>query len=182
MILPIYTYGEKILLEKGDLVTKDHENLKETIENMFETMVQAGGIGLAAQQIGLNLQMFVIDLSGYENIDSNLKDFKKVFINPEIIETSDETLFIEEGCLSFPWILLKVNRPESVKLKYFDSDFDEHEEWFDKLAARCILHEYDHIQGITLINHMSPLKKNIVRNKLDLIIKKSFVANYKIKK
>lgn len=181
MILPIYTYGEKILSTKGEKVEKDYKDLKDLLDNMFETMHQAGGIGLAAQQVGLALQLFVIDLTGYKGLDPKLELFKKVFINSEILELEDDEFESEEGCLSVPLIKLKVKRPSRVKLKYLNHNFDPIEEWFDGLAARCILHEFDHTQGKTLVNHMSPLKKNLLKSKLQTILKKNFNSNYKIK-
>ena len=111
MILPIYTYGEKVLNSRGETIDSSYPELNSIIENMFETMHQANGIGLAAQQIGLNIKLFVINLTDYSEIDKELKDFKKVFINSEVIELSDETMNSEEGCLSFPGIYFSVQRP-----------------------------------------------------------------------
>ena len=182
MILPIYAYGEKVLNSKGDNIDASYPNLSDIIENMFETMRQANGIGLAAQQIGLDVKLFVIDLTDYSEVDPELKDFKKVFINSEILETSEETMVAEEGCLSFPGIYFKVQRPTKVKLRYLDETFQEKEEWFDGLSARCVQHEHDHTEGITFLKYMSPVRKNMMQSKLKNILNKNFHTSFKVKK
>jgi peptide deformylase len=182
MILPIYAYGEKVLNSKGDNIDASYPNLSDIIENMFETMRQANGIGLAAQQVGLDIKLFVIDLTDYSEVDPELKDFKKVFINSEILELSEETMVAEEGCLSFPGIYFKVQRPTKVKLRYLDETFQEKEEWFDGLSARCVQHEHDHTEGITFLKYMSPVRKNMMQNKLNNILKRNFNSAFKVKK
>jgi len=182
MILPIYTYGEKVLDTKGDKINSKYPELNNVIDNMFETMRQANGIGLAAQQIGLNIKLFVIDLTDYSEIDSSLENFKKVFINSEILEQSKETMFSEEGCLSFPGMYFKVERPTKVKLRYFDENFEEKEEWFDGLASRCIQHEHDHTEGVTFLKYMSPIRRNMMQSKLKDILKNNFNASFKVKR
>jgi peptide deformylase len=182
MILPIYAYGEKVLNSKGDNIDASYPNLSDIIDNMFETMRQANGIGLAAQQIGLDIKLFVIDLTDYSEVDPELKDFKKVFINSEIVELSEETMVAEEGCLSFPGIYFKVQRPTKVKLRYLDENFQEKEEWFDGLSARCVQHEHDHTEGVTFLKYMSPVRKNMMQSKLKNILNKNFHASFKVKK
>ena len=182
MILPIYAYGEKVLNSKGDNIDDSYPNLSDIIDNMFETMRQANGIGLAAQQIGLDIKLFVIDLTDYSEVDPELKDFKKVFINSEILELSEETMVAEEGCLSFPGIYFKVQRPTKVKLRYLDENFQEKEEWFDGLSARCVQHEHDHTEGVTFLKYMSPIRKNMMQNKLNNILKRNFNSAFKVKK
>lgn len=182
MILPIYTYGEKVLDTKGVNLDSNYPNLNTIIDDMFETMKQANGIGLAAQQIGLNIKLFVIDLTDYSEIDSSLQSFKKVFINSEILEQTKETMMSEEGCLSFPGMYFKVERPTKVKLRYFDENFEEKEEWFDGLASRCIQHEHDHTEGITFLKYMSPIRKNMMQSKLKDILKNNFNASFKVKR
>ena len=182
MILPIYAYGEKVLNSKGDNIDASYPNLSDIIENMFETMRQANGIGLAAQQVGLDIKLFVIDLTDYSEVDPELKDFKKVFINSEILELSEETMVAEEGCLSFPGIYFKVQRPTKVKLRYLDETFQEKEEWFDGLSARCVQHEHDHTEGVTFLKYMSPIRKNMMQNKLNNILKRNFNSAFKVKK
>jgi peptide deformylase len=117
MILPIYAYGEKVLNSKGDNIDASYPNLSDIIENMFETMRQANGIGLAAQQVGLDIKLFVIDLTDYSEVDPELKDFKKVFINSEIIEEEGEEKEIQEGCLSLPGLQLEIKRKPKIKIK-----------------------------------------------------------------
>jgi peptide deformylase len=182
MILPIYAYGEKVLNSKGDNIDDSYPNLSDIIDNMFETMRQANGIGLAAQQIGLDIKLFVIDLTDYSEVDPELKDFKKVFINSEIVELSEEIMVAEEGCLSFPGIYFKVQRPTKVKLRYLDENFQEKEEWFDGLSARCVQHEHDHTEGVTFLKYMSPVRKNMMQSKLKNILNKNFHASFKVKK
>ena len=182
MILPIYTYGKEVLNKKGDLITKGSMDLSLLIQDMFETMKAAGGIGLAAQQVGMPLKLFVINLTDYESIDESLKEFKKVFINSEIIEQSESAMKSEEGCLSFPGLYASVERKKSVKMKYLDENFEEKEEWFDGLAARCVLHEHDHTEGITFIKHLDPLRKRISQTKLKNIVNQNFSTSYKVKR
>jgi peptide deformylase len=181
MILPVYIYGNKVLSEVGKDVLKEQPNLNTLIEDMFETMYAAGGIGLAAQQIGLALRLFVVDLTNYAEGDEKLRDFKKVFINAEIIEEDGEEESIEEGCLSIPGIREAVKRKSKIKLKYVDENFVEHEEWFDGLAARCIQHEHDHTEGILFLRRIAGLRRTLLKSKLQQIAKGNFSTNYKYK-
>ncbi len=157
-ILPITVYGDKILRKKTELVKEVDMQVIELIKNMFETMRNANGIGLAANQIGADKSIFVIDISGVEGSE-NIKPM--VFINPEILERSEETIPIEEGCLSLPDLRYDVVRPKRVKVKFFDADMKEHTIEADEMFARVIQHEYDHLQGILFIDkiHESVLKK-----------------------
>ena len=182
MILPIYTYGQNVLNTKGEQITKDYPNLNVLIEDMFQTMKQAFGIGLAAQQIGLPIKLFVIDLTEYGKVDEALIGFKKVFINSEIIEASEEERKFEEGCLSFPGFHIDITRPERVKLKYMNENFEEKEEWFEGIAARCVMHEHDHTEGITFIKQIGNLQKKMLEGKLKIILKQNFSTNYKVKR
>jgi peptide deformylase len=181
VIIPICIYNEKVLTQPGESIEKDYPNLPSLIDDMFETMYAAHGIGLAAQQIGLAIRLFVIDISHYGEGEEKLKDFKKVFINSEIIEEDGEEYSFEEGCLSFPGIHINVKRKERVKLKYLDENFIEHEEWFDGLAARCIQHEHDHTNGVLFIKHADPLRRALLGGKLKQIVKRNFSTNYKYK-
>ncbi len=164
------------------MIDSSYPELSAVIENMFETMHQANGIGLAAQQIGLDIKLFAIDLTDYGEVDPDLKDFKKVFINSEILEFSEETMSSEEGCLSFPGVYFAVQRPTKVKLKYLDENFEQKEEWFDGLSARCIQHEHDHTEGVTFLKYMSPIRKNMMQSKLKNILTRNFNASFLIKK
>jgi len=181
MILPIHIYGTKVLTKPGIDINKDYPDLSKLIEDMFETMYASGGIGLAAHQIGIPIKLFVIDITNYKEGDEKLKDFKKVFINSEIIEFSGEEHSIGEGCLSFPGIHFDIKRKPVIKLKYLDENFIEHEEIFDGLASRCIQHEHDHTQGIVFTHRASPLNRSLMKSKLEKITKGNFLTNYKYK-
>lgn len=181
MILPVYIFDEKVLSQSGKTLSKDYENLSTIISNMFETMYGAGGIGLAAQQVGLSLKLFVIDITNYSLGDKNLETFKKVFINSEVLEFGGEDHKINEGCLSFPGLQIDVIRKEKVKLKYLDENFIEHTEWFDGLASRCIQHEHDHTEGVLFTSRTTPFTRKLVQGKIKDIIKRNFLANYKYK-
>ena len=181
MILPIYTYGQPILRKENQPIDTDYPDLKKLVEDMFETMHHAEGIGLAAPQIGLSLRMFVIDGDALADKSPECRNFKRVMINPEILETSKETISLEEGCLSFPGIHEKVIRAAKIRIKYFDADFNEHEEDLNGFAARIAQHEYEHLEGRVFIDSLSPIRKQLNKNKLNKLIKGKTVCDYKIK-
>lgn len=181
MELPILIYGNKILEQPGQTIDKEYPNLPELIENMFETMAKASGIGLAAHQIGLPIRLFIIDIRHYKEGDEKLADFKKVFINSEIVETEGEEESFEEGCLSVPGVHFDITRAPKIKLKYFDESFVEHEEWFDNLPARCIQHEHDHTQGMLMTKRASAFSRRMSETKLKNVAKGKFQTNYKYK-
>jgi len=182
MIRPIVIYNDSILSLPGKEIDNTYENLSSLIEDMFETMYEAHGIGLAAHQVGLPIKLFVIDLIPYKEGDETLKEFKKVFINAEIIEEEGEEISITEGCLSIPGIQEAVNRKPKIRLKYFDENFIEHDEWFEGLAARCIQHEHDHTNGILFTKKISSFRRKLIQGKLNDIIKRNFLPTYKYKK
>lgn len=182
MILPIYIYNDSLLSLPGEAIDNTYPELTTLIENMFETMYNAGGIGLAAHQIGLPIRLFVVDITHYKEGDPTLIEFKKVFINSEIVEEEGEDESIEEGCLSIPGIHELITRKPKIKLKYLDENFVEHEEWFEGLAARCILHEHDHTNGILFTKKISSFRRKMIQGKLNQIIKRNFSPNYKYKK
>lgn len=181
MILPIYLYGQPVLRKKAQDITPDYPNLHDLVTTMFETMYSAEGIGLAAPQVGLDIRLFVIDLAPLAEDDEQYSDFKKVFINAQIIENSDETNNFQEGCLSFPGINETVNRPERIRIKYFDENFVEHDEVYNDFFARCIQHEYDHIDGILFIDKISAIRKQLIKSKLNKILKGEVNSFYKVK-
>lgn len=187
MILDVRAYGDPVLRKKGENIDKDYPNLKELIDNMFETMYSSNGIGLAAPQIGLPIRLFVIDITPfaedeeYEDIAEELKTFKKVFINAEKIEEFGEEWKFNEGCLSIPGIREDVSRPESIKLKYLDENFVEHTETFSDIFARVIQHEYDHTDGVLFTDYLSNFKKRLVKKKLEKITKGNVKVNYKMR-
>jgi peptide deformylase len=179
MILPIYAYGSPVLRKKGEDISADYPNLKELIANMYETMYESDGIGLAAPQIGLAIRLFIVDGSPIEDIQP--EGFKQTFINPQIIEESGEPWKYEEGCLSIPGIREAVSRQPIVKIKYLDEDFKEHTQTFDGMAARIIQHEYDHIEGKLFTDHINPLKRNLLKGKLNNITQGKVEHHYKMR-
>lgn len=181
MVLPIYSHGNSVLKKDGEEVKNDHEGLEELIDNMFDTMAAAGGIGLAAHQVGIPIRLFVVDIAHYAEADENLKDFRKVFINSEVIEEGEDMDVFEEGCLSFPGLHFSINRPTRVKMRYQDENFDTHEEWLGKLAARVVLHEHDHTRGVVFSDKLAPLKRKMIKSKLDKIKRGDFVSSFKVK-
>jgi peptide deformylase len=185
MILPIVAYGDDVLKKKADEITPDYPDLKQLISDMFETMYQAKGVGLAAPQIGKSIRLFIVDASPFaddeeENL-SHLEDFKKVFINPIIIEEEGKEWPFNEGCLSIPGIREDVYRQPNILLKYQDENFNHFEERFDGIAARIIQHEYDHIEGILFTDHLNPLKRRLLKNKLNNISKGEIKVEYKMR-
>ncbi len=184
MIYPIVVYGDPVLKKRGKNIEKDKLDVKKLAEDMFETMENANGVGLAAPQIGKSIRMFVIDATPMteKGDDKNeLVGFKKVFINPEIIEEVGEEWDFEEGCLSIPDIREVIYRQEELTIRYFDENWVEHEETYDDIKARIIQHEYDHIEGILFTDHISPIKKRLLKGKLANISKGKIKTKYRIK-
>ncbi len=178
MIYPIVMYGDAVLRKRAKDIEKGTD-LKELVNDMFETMDAARGIGLAAPQIGKSVRLFVVDGTSLED-EPDLKDFKKTFVNALIIEEEGEPWGFEEGCLSIPNIREEVARPEKLRIKYFDENWNEHEEEFDGMKARIIQHEYDHIEGKLFIDYLSPLKKRMLKGKLADISKGDVETEYRI--
>ena len=181
MILPIYTYGTAVLRKVARPIDKDFPELSTLIENMFETMYKADGIGLAAPQVGYDIRLLIIDLSAMEDDNGETVNFKKVMINPEMLEMSDDTEVSEEGCLSIPGIHENVARARKIKIRYFDENFNEFVEEYEDFFARVIQHEYDHIEGILFTDHLSSLKKKLVKGKLMKISQGDVSVNYKMR-
>ncbi len=181
MIKPIYIYGSPILRKTAQEITPEYPNLKELLEDMFETMSHSEGIGLAAPQIGLPIRIFVIDASPLEDEHPDMKDFKRVFINAKILERTGDPVSYSEGCLSIPNIREDVERPESILISYVDENFTPHEERFEGIAARIIQHEYDHLDGILFTDMVSPIRRQLLKGKLSSISKGKVQASYKVK-
>ena len=181
MILPIYLYGQPVLRKEAEEIENTPE-LKQFIADMYETLAQAEGVGLAAPQVGKAWRLFIVDGNELAEDYPECKGFKRTFINPELIEESEETCSYSEGCLSLPGISENVVRPVSVRLRYQDEDFQEHEETFSGFAARIVQHEYDHLEGHVFTDRISPIRKTFVRNKLVSIAKGKTVARYKYKR
>ena len=188
MILPIIAYGDPVLRKKGKEVSEDYPELKELIDNMWDTMYNALGVGLAAPQIGLPLRLFLIDPAPFaddETIEEaeakSLNNLRKVFINAKIIEEEGEEWAFNEGCLSIPDVREDVFRKPRITIQYQDENFIVQTETYDGLAARVIQHEYDHIEGILFTDKLSSLKKRIIKGKLGNISKGKVEADYRMK-
>ena len=182
MILPIYLYGQPVLKKVAEDINADYPNLKELIENMFDTMHHASGIGLAAPQIGLAIRLVVVDLDVLSEDEPEFKDFRRVYINAHILETSDETDTMEEGCLSLPGIHEKVTRPSRIHVKYLDENFVEHDEWVEGYLARVMQHEFDHLEGKVFSDRISMLRRQMNKNKLNNLVKGNVSCDYKVKR
>ncbi len=181
MKLPIIAYGDPVLRRKAEDIPRDYPELDLLIANMFETMYGAHGVGLAAPQVGLSIRLFVIDADPFADDDESLKGFKKVFINARILEEGGNLWSFNEGCLSIPDVREDVSRKEKITISYFDEQWQPHEESYDGLAARVIQHEYDHIEGKLFTDKLSPLKKALLKNRLDSISKGTIKVDYKMK-
>lgn len=181
MIKPIIAYGNPVLRKVAADIDKDYPNLPELIRDMFETMWESDGVGLAAPQIGLSIRLFVIDATPFVEDYPEAKDFKRAFINPHVIEESGDEWLFNEGCLSFPGIHEDVARKSNVTLRYMDENFVEHTETFSGVCARVVQHEYDHLDGKCFIDHLSPLKRRLLSGKLTNIMKGKVHPRYKIK-
>lgn len=179
MIYPIVAYGDPVLRKVGAEVEKDYPQLKELIENMFETMYESHGVGLAAPQIGKAINLFIIDSSRFE--DEKYPHVKKVFINAEILEETGDKWDFEEGCLSIPHIRENVKRHETLRIRYQDENFETHEETYDGIVARVIQHEYDHVKGVMFVDRLSEFKKRLLKNKLINISKGGVRVDYKMR-
>jgi len=181
MILPVYVIGTPVLRKVAQPISPGYEGLKELLNDMEDTMYHSDGIGLAAPQIGKSVRIFIIDATPLEEDDPSLKHFKKVFINPKIVEYRGEKLLFNEGCLSIPTIREDVERESEVRIQYYDEDFNFHDEVFDGIKARIIQHEYDHLEGILFTDRVNPLKKRLLKGKLAAISKGKVDVNYRIK-
>ena len=179
MIYPIILYGSSVLRKKADEIKRDETDVKKLSDDMFETMENADGIGLAAPQIGISKRIFVVDGTMLE--DEKMKNFKKVFINPKIISESGENWGFEEGCLSIPSIRENISRKTDIEITYFDENWNQFTDHFDGMKARVIQHEYDHIQGKLFTDYLPSLKRKLLANKLNEISKGKCEVNYQVK-
>jgi len=180
MIYPIMLYGSPVLRKVSKEVDKNFKGLNTLIEDMFETMHKADGMGLAAPQIGKSLRIFVVDGYSLKMDDPSMEGFKKVFVNPYILEKDGEECLINEGCLSIPKIREDISRKEKIHIQYYDENWNYYDENIDGLKARIIQHEYDHLQGILFTDKVSPLNKKLLRGKLLDISKGRIEVDYKI--
>ena len=181
MKFPIVAYGDPVLKRKAVDLEEGDTELKELVANMFDTMYAAKGVGLAAPQVGLSKRLFVVDASPFDDDEPELADFKKAFINAEIIEETGEEWAFNEGCLSIPDIREDVYRKPVIRIGYFDENWQYHEDTFKGLAARVIQHEYDHIEGRLFTDKLSPLRKRLIEKRLADISKGIVKVDYKMK-
>lgn len=180
MVYPIIVYGDPILRKRAQDIPRDFQGLEQLIQDMFDTMYAAHGIGLAAPQIGKGIRLFVVDGTTLEEEEEDMTGFKKTFINPEIIDENGSIWAFEEGCLSIPNIRENVSRQENVQIKYFDEQWVAHEEEYSGVKARIIQHEYDHLDGKLFIDYLTPLKKRMLKGKLTDISKGDVDTEYRI--
>ena len=188
MILPIIAYGDPVLRKECEEISSEYPNLKALIANMYETMYDAFGVGLAAPQVGLAIRLFVVDTTPFSEDEdltkeeqAQLQGFNRVFINAKILEETGDEWAFNEGCLSIPDVREDVFRKPKIKIQYQDEDFNTHVEEFDGLVARVIQHEYDHIDGILFTDLLSTLKKRLIKGRLSNISKGNISVDYKMR-
>lgn len=184
MILPIIGYGHSTLRKKAQDISADYPNLQNLIANMFQTMYKAQGVGLAAPQVNISIRLFVVDAEAMEDAVETgevLKGFKKVFINAQILEETGKEWAFREGCLSIPEVREDVIRKDTIRIRYCDENFVEHEDVFSGMKARIIQHEYDHIEGVLFVDKISALRKQIVKSRLMKIQKGDIYTEYPMK-
>lgn len=182
MKLPIIAYGDPVLRKKATAIEPaEYPHIKQLVEDMFETMYAARGVGLAAPQVGISMRLFVVDATPFDDDEPELLNFKKAFINAQVLEESGEEWAFNEGCLSIPDIREDVYRKRVIKISYYDEDWKHHEETFKGMAARIIQHEYDHIEGKLFTDKLSPLRKRLIEKKLNDISKGIVEVDYKMK-
>ena len=182
MIYTIVIYGNPTLRKPSANIDASYPDFKKLVDDMWLTLGEASGVGLAAPQIGKNIRLFIVDCTPWGEDDPSLADYRKVIINAEIYERSEETSLFEEGCLSLPGLHENVRRPVSIRMRYLDENFVEHDEEFTGKPARVIQHEYDHIEGLVFTDHLVPLRKNLIKNKLQKMARGSYKAFYKTKR
>lgn len=187
MVLPIVAYGDPVLKKKAEDISKDYPNLDTLLENMFETMYNAYGVGLAAPQIGLPIRLFIVDTAPFSDEDLSeeeqmaLKVFKRVFINAKIVDEEGQEWAFNEGCLSIPDVREDVFRKPKITVEYLDENFEKHTQVFDGLIARVIQHEYDHIEGVLFTDKLSGLKKRLIKSRLNKISKGEVDVDYRMR-
>ena len=183
MILPISIIGTSVLRKKAEKVDKDYPGLSQLISDMFDTMYKTDGVGLAAPQVGHSIRLFVCDAAAMtdDENDTFTKSFKRAMINPEVIETFGANVSYNEGCLSIPGLHEDVVRPDGIKIRYYDENFELHEETLTGNCARVVQHEFDHLEGVLFTDKVGMLRRKLIRNKLANISKGKFEHNYKVK-
>jgi len=182
MIYPIVVYGSPVLRQVAKEINREeYPNIQSLISDMFDTMHKSDGMGLAAPQIGKSIRIFIVDATSLADEDASLKDFKKVFINPKLQVLGEETVVMNEGCLSLPKIREDVDRHNKVKITYYDENWNFFDEEYEGLKARVIQHEYDHLEGVLFIDKINPLRKKLIKGKLNDITHLKVDIPYKIK-
>lgn len=181
MILPMYLYGQSVLRKVAEPIDKDYPELQTLIDNMFETMYKSDGVGLAAPQIGLGIRVVVIDASPMAEEEPSLANSKMALINPHIESFEGDNVSMEEGCLSLPGIHESVTRKNTIHITYMDENFVAHDEVISGYLARVIQHEYDHLEGHVFTDRISPIRRQLITNKLQNIAKGKVNCNYKTK-
>jgi len=182
MVLPIYIYGQPVLRKQAEDITPDYPDLQQLIADMWETLAASEGIGLAAPQIGRSIRLVIIDLDPLAEDFPEYKGFRQVYINPHIVEKDEsQTDCSEEGCLSLPAIHEKVVRPKRIRVRWLDEQFQEHDEWIEGYLARCMQHEFDHLDGKMFIDRISPLRRQLIKSKLKALIQGRYHCAYKSK-
>jgi len=179
MIYPIVLYGDPVLKKKAQTIQPADIDIEQLVQDMFETMEAANGVGLAAPQIGKSVRVFVIDTGPVE--DKPEDGIRKAFINPEIVEEIGDDWAFEEGCLSIPGVRDDVTRPEGITIRYLDENWEEHEEELTGMPARVVQHEYDHIEGVLFTDHLSAFKKRLIKSKLANISRGKISADYRVR-
>lgn len=180
MILPITVYGHPTLRKRAKEIDADYEGLSKLIDDMFDTMYKAEGVGLAAPQVNKGIRLIVIDATPFEEDEPDLKDFKLALINLEILAFDGDGETFNEGCLSLPGIREDVTRPTKIKVRYYDRDFIEHVETWEGIKARIVQHEHDHLQGTLFVDKISPIKRRLITGKLNAITKGKTIPDYRI--
>lgn len=181
MILPITIIGTNVLRQKAEEIDENYEGLQQLIDDMFETMHSADGVGLAAPQVDKAIRLFVIDGTPMAEDEPDLDGFLQTFINPIIEEETGDDVVYQEGCLSIPGIREDVKRKSKIRISYYDRNFELHDEWMEGWKARIVQHEYDHLEGILFTDNVSLLRKKMLKAKLNAVSTGAFDANYKVK-
>ena len=179
MVYPVYVYGHPVLRKVAKNIERDYADLHTLIDDMFETMYASDGLGLAAPQIGKSLRLFVMDGEPLAEDHPEMKDFKKAFVNPVVVERKGEKMPINEGCLSLPGLHEEVDRESEIRIQYYDRDWNFYDEVYNGYKARVMLHEYDHLDGILFPDRLSPLRRRLIKGKLNDISRGKFEASYR---
>ena len=181
MVYPIVAYGNTILKKRAAEIDKNYPGLRQLISDMYDTMHFSQGVGLAAPQINIPIRLFVTDGAPFKDEEPGIENFKKIFINPVLLNENGNDWMFNEGCLSIPGIREDVERKPALRIKYFDENFDDRNEIFSGIAARIIQHEYDHIEGVLFVDRLSAFKRRLLKGKLDDITKGKVDVDYKMK-